>query len=145
MTTPSRLRSGSTANYLRSIADGDLTAPQAITRTLTNALAANDYSDCIRDLPGIDIDPQAYIDSLDRVRPCLSLSSVALHSYSLRISGDKYPFKRIRHSRTMRPSAGQGLWNIRSSSGLTQCQINPHEGPTPNRVWWILRNLEGYE
>ena len=115
---PSRLHSGSTASYLRSIADGDLTAPQAITRTLTNALAGNDYYDCVKDLPGIGIDPQAYIDGLDKVRPCLSLSSVALHSYSLSISGDKYPFKRIRHSRTMRTSAGQGLRNIRSNSGL---------------------------
>ena len=64
-------RSGSAASYLRSIADGDLTAPQAITQTLSNALAANDYSNCIEDLPGINIDPQAYIDSLDRVRPRL--------------------------------------------------------------------------
>lgn len=71
MTTPSRLRSGSTASYLRSIADGDLTAPQVITQTLSNALAANDYSNCIKDLPSIDIDPQAYIDSLDKVRPGL--------------------------------------------------------------------------
>ena len=69
MTTPSRLRSGSTASYLSSIADGDLTAPQAITRTLANALAADDFSGCIKNLPGLGIDPQAYIDGFDKVRP----------------------------------------------------------------------------
>ena len=69
MTTPSRLRSGSTASYLSSIADGDLTAPQTIARTLANVLAADDYSGCIKNLPRIDIDPQAYIDGLDKVRP----------------------------------------------------------------------------
>ena len=70
MTALSRPRSASTASYLRSIANGDLTAPQVITRTLTDALAADDYSDCIRDLPNINIEPQAYIDGLDKVRPC---------------------------------------------------------------------------
>lgn len=71
MTTPSRIPLSSTAGFLRSIANGDLTAPQVITRTLTDALAANDYSNCIKNLPSIDIDPQTYIDGLDKVRPCL--------------------------------------------------------------------------
>jgi len=72
MTTLSRPRSASTASYLRSIADGGLTVPQVITRTLTDALAADDYSDCIKDLSSINIniEPQAYIDGLDKVRPC---------------------------------------------------------------------------
>lgn len=69
MATPSRPRAGSSARYLSSIANGDLSAPQVITQTLTNALAADDYSDCVEDLPGIGIDPQAYIDGLDKVRP----------------------------------------------------------------------------
>ena len=62
-----RLRAGSAARYLGSIADGDLTSPQEITRTLTSALAEKDYSDCIKDLGRVDIAPQSYIDGLDKV------------------------------------------------------------------------------
>jgi len=72
-----RLRVGSSASYLGSVADGELTSPEAITRTLTNALAANDYSDCVKDLHSLGIDPQSYIDGLDKVCSCLVLSLVA--------------------------------------------------------------------
>ena len=85
--TPSRPRSASTASYLRSIADGDLTAPQVITRNLTNALTANDYSDYIRDLPSIKIKPQAYIDGLDKVCPRSFLSPDVPHSQFLGVPG----------------------------------------------------------
>jgi len=64
---PPPLRVDSSANYLSSIADGELTSPEAITRTLTNGFAAKDYSDCIKDLPSVDIDPQSFIDGLDKV------------------------------------------------------------------------------
>jgi len=68
MLNPPRLRTGSTAGYLGSIADGGLTSPQEITRTLTDALAARDYSTCIKGLKSVNIDPQEYIDGLDKVR-----------------------------------------------------------------------------
>jgi hypothetical protein len=68
MTTLARHRAASTASHLRSIANGDLTVPQVITQKLTDALTADDYSGCIKDLPSINIEPQAYIDGLDKVR-----------------------------------------------------------------------------
>ena len=68
MATPPRLRVGLSAGYLRSIADGDLISPQEITRTLTNVLEAKDYSDYLKDLQSADVNPQSYIDGLDKVR-----------------------------------------------------------------------------
>ena len=65
---------------MRLIADGELTSPQAITRTLINALAEKDYSDCVKDLHSVGIAPQSYIDGLDKVRHCFVLSLTALHS-----------------------------------------------------------------
>jgi len=41
--------------------------PQEISRVLTEAFGADDYPDCIRDLEGRGIDPQLFINSLDRV------------------------------------------------------------------------------
>jgi len=77
-----RLRAGSTAGYLGSIADGGLTSPQEITRTLTDALAAKDYSSCIKGLKSVDIDPQAYIDGLDNVRSYFAISLAAPRSWT---------------------------------------------------------------
>ena len=83
MATPHRLRAGSSASYLRSIADGGLTSPQAITQILTNALNAEDYDECVRDLPSHNIDPQSYIDGLDKVCSGLSLFLTALRLHPL--------------------------------------------------------------
>jgi len=68
MTTTHRPRAGSAASYLRPIAYERLTSPQGITTTLTNALEAADYSQCVKDLRRVGIDPQSFIDGLDRVR-----------------------------------------------------------------------------
>ena len=83
MTTPRHFRAGSAAGYLHPIADGRLRSPQEITTILTNVLGAADYSGCIKDLPRIGIDPQSYIDGLDKVRPCFVSSVVTLHSWAL--------------------------------------------------------------
>jgi len=69
-----RFRPDSSASYLGSIADGGPTSPEAITRTLTNVLEAEDYPDRVNDLHGAGIDPQSYIDGLDKVGPRLSLT-----------------------------------------------------------------------
>ncbi|KAF9789522.1 kinase-like domain-containing protein [Thelephora terrestris] len=65
MTTP-RLRVDSSAKYLRAIANGDITAPQEVVELLTKALGAKDYAECVKDLPSHNIDPQSYIDELDK-------------------------------------------------------------------------------
>lgn len=83
MEAPRRSRAGSSANYLRVIADGGLTSPQAITRLLTKALGADDYVECIKNLPSHDIDPQSYIDGLDKARSRHSLSLTSIRSYSM--------------------------------------------------------------
>ena len=44
-------------------------SPQNAREVLTAAFEADDYADCIRNLTGWEIDPQAYIDGLDLVRP----------------------------------------------------------------------------
>jgi hypothetical protein len=56
-----------TTNSLRLIADGDLISPKVITATLTNALEARDYSTCLKNLQGLGIDPQSFIDGMDKV------------------------------------------------------------------------------
>lgn len=64
---------GSLAAYLRYIVNGDPTSPQEIARALTNALDSDDYDTCVKDLPSYHIDPQSYIDGLDRVcRRCFT-------------------------------------------------------------------------
>lgn len=68
---PHRPRAGSAAGYLRPIVDGRLTSPREITTALTNALQATDYSDCIEHLRRVGIDPQSYINGLDKVCPSL--------------------------------------------------------------------------
>jgi len=82
MTTPHRVRAGSAAGYLRPIVDGRLRSPQEITAILTNVLGAADYSSCVKDLRRVGIDPQSYIDGLDKVCPCLAPSLVAPHSWT---------------------------------------------------------------
>ena len=83
MTAPHHFRAGSAAGYLHPIADERLRSPQEITTTLTNALGAADYSDCVKDLRRIGIDPKSYIDGLDKVRPRFASSLVARHSRAL--------------------------------------------------------------
>jgi len=78
MSIPLRARAGSAAGYLGFIADGGLTSPREITRTLTDALGASDYSTCIKDLKSVDINPQEYIHGLDKVRPRSVMSLAAL-------------------------------------------------------------------
>jgi hypothetical protein len=56
-------------------------SPQEITATLIKALEATDYSDCIKDLRRIGIDPQSYINGLDKVHPCFVLSPATSHSW----------------------------------------------------------------
>ena len=76
-------RVGSAATYLRRIADKHLISPQNITMALTKALQATDYSDCIKDLHRVGVDPQGYIDGLDEVCSCSVMSLAALRSRAL--------------------------------------------------------------
>ena len=59
----------SSANYLRDIANGHLTSPQTINQILIGTLSAADYVECLNNLPSHNIDPQSYIDGLDKARP----------------------------------------------------------------------------
>ena len=52
--------------YLRDVAEWDGTS-QGITRTLTAAFEAGDYLDRVKNLKTLEINPQLYIDSLDKV------------------------------------------------------------------------------
>jgi hypothetical protein len=47
--------------------------PQDAQEVLTNAFSAHDYIDCIKNLTGWQIDPQAYVDGLDQVCSRLSM------------------------------------------------------------------------
>lgn len=47
-------------------------SPQDAREVLAAALTAHDYVDCVQNLAGWDIDPQAYVDGLDHVRSHLS-------------------------------------------------------------------------
>ena len=80
METHRRPRAGSAAtnSYLHLIASGDLTSPQVITTTLTNALGATDYSDSVANLSRIGIEPQSFVDGLDKVGTHLFPSSATL-------------------------------------------------------------------
>ena len=114
--TPSlRASSVATNSYLRLIANGNLTSPQAITTILTNALGATDYTDCVKNLRHVDagIDPQSFIDGLDKVvshllfRPPPFTTSLLL--------GDRDPFTRVRYPRAMRQSPEEGVWNTQAA------------------------------
>lgn len=73
MTTSGPPRASSiTANHLRQIANGEFTSPKAIAATLSNALKAKDYSVCLKNLQGIGIEPQLFIDGMDKVGSGLS-------------------------------------------------------------------------
>jgi hypothetical protein len=67
------LRQLSTSGLLRRIVHWDGQS-RDITQVLTAAFRAEDYPRRIRDLKGQDIDPQSYIDSLDRVSSCWILA-----------------------------------------------------------------------
>lgn len=71
------------AGYLVSIAYGGVTSPREITKTLSDIFASEDYRNCIKDLQNVGIDPQAYIDGLDKVRSQFVISLAALRSWSL--------------------------------------------------------------
>jgi len=62
--------------YLSLISQGEV-SPRDAQQVLTAAFAAEDYIDCIRNLTGWNIDPQAYINGLDQVgcRPLMLMSS----------------------------------------------------------------------
>ena len=81
MATPHRPRASTiTSNYLRAIASRDLTAPREVATTLTNALEARDYSACLKNLHGLGIEPQSFIDGLDKVRSrLLSCLAAPIH------------------------------------------------------------------
>lgn len=73
---PSRV--GTLDGYLRLIADGDLASPQEITTMLNKALEATGYSDCVKGLRNFGIDPQSFIDGLDKASFRLFLPLTAL-------------------------------------------------------------------
>lgn len=65
----------STSALLHRIVQWDGGPPQEINQTLTVAFGAEDYPDCVGDLKARDIDPQLYINSLDRVSSTRSIST----------------------------------------------------------------------
>lgn len=84
MATPQRPRAGTiTTNHLRLIADGDLTSPKIITATLINAFGSGDYSICLKSLHSVGIDPQSFIDGLDKVRSRILPSQITLIGRSI--------------------------------------------------------------
>ena len=68
-------------------------SPREALRVLTDAFAADDYLECIADLTKLDIDPQAYIDGLDRVGPVYSQlnESGTLTFSTCPLSADRHP------------------------------------------------------
>lgn len=81
MTAPNRPRASTiTTDHLRLIASGDLTSPKTITTTLISAFGAGDYSACIKGLHSVGIDPQSFVDGLDKVCPHPLLSQTTFTS-----------------------------------------------------------------
>ena len=56
----------SASTFLKKVADWDGMS-QDINRALTTAFEANDYLNCIENLPAKNIDPLSYVNSLDKV------------------------------------------------------------------------------
>ena len=67
-----KTRKGSASDHLSLISRNKVT-PQDAQRVLTAAFTADDYIDCIKDLPSLEINPQAYVDGLDHVSSRLSM------------------------------------------------------------------------
>ena len=80
---PGPMQVASLAGYLRSIADGSLPSRRAVSQILTNVLNAEDYDKCVRDLCSHKVDPQSFIDGLDKVCSGPSLFLTTLHSHPL--------------------------------------------------------------
>lgn len=74
-TSIASIRNLSTSALLHRITQWGGGSPQEIGQVLTMAFGAEDYTDCVRDLKERDIDPQSYINSLDRVSSAHSISA----------------------------------------------------------------------
>jgi len=71
MATPETPRRSASVNL--SLISQKRVAPQDAQEVLTTAFSAHDYIDCIKNLTGWQIDPQAYVDGLDQVCSRLSM------------------------------------------------------------------------
>lgn len=85
---------GSALAHLSLISQGKV-SPQNTREALTAAFVADDYIECINNLPGLNVDPQAYIDGLDQVRSCLSVL-VSIQADNRFTSDNKLSLVRVR-------------------------------------------------
>ncbi|KAF9646106.1 kinase-like protein [Thelephora ganbajun] len=129
---PAKAPRMSTSDYLSLISKNEVSCRDA-QRVLTAVFAAHDYIDCLRDLPGWSIDPQAYIDGLDRIIDTLSPGSEFYHRClrALRKTCGIYGFLPSSHimppglilvtaTNMKRPFASGGfsdVWRARGSGG----------------------------
>ena len=140
-------------------------SPRDAQQVLTDAFTADDYIDCIRNLTGWNIDPQAYIDNLDQVGPRLStlISSALIAVPHQMIDNTLTPGSEIydRCLRALRKTCG--IYGILPSSrvmpqGLTLVTTNILKRPFASGgfadVWkarddngqlFAIKNLRTYE
>ena len=107
-TTPRR----SASDQLSLISKNKVSAQEA-QQVLIAAFTAKDYVDCVKNLNGRKIDPQAYIDGLDRVRsrpPMLTKEHVS----SYPISDNRHPATRVRNLSPKSSSPAKDLRNLRA-------------------------------
>ena len=92
-------------------------APQDVQEVLTTTFSAHDYIDCIKNLTGWQIDPQAYVDGLDQVCSRLSMLVGILTAIPL-ASDDKHPGARVRSLLPLSPSTEKDLRYLRDPASF---------------------------
>ena len=91
--------------------------PQDAQGVLTAAFTAHDYIECIENLRRRQIDPQAYIDGLDKVSSRLPIL-VEIMLTSRPTSGDKHVGARVRNVLPFPSSAAKDLWHLRDAASF---------------------------
>ena len=101
-----------------SLISQNVVSPRDARRVLTDAFTADDYLECIADLTKLDVDPQAYIDGLDRVGPVYSHlnKSGTLTFGTCPSPAHRHPKAWVKSYSPQSPSTTKGMRNLRAPS-----------------------------
>lgn len=123
-------------------------SPEDVQQVLIAAFTAKNYIDCIKNLNEHEIDPQGYIDGLDRVRSHPPILDYEKHFDNRPVSDNRHFTTRIKNLPPQSPGAAKNLWNLRTPPifALHIDRIDPDNRrsyETPVRFRGIFRCVEG--
>ena len=127
-------------------------SPQNAREVLAAAFEADDYADCIRNLAEWEIDPQAYVDGLDQVRPLppmfvgVMLTAVPHQIISTLPSGSDHYYRSLRALRRTCGIHGVLPTSFKVPQGLSLITANQMKRPFASGGFsdvWKARNDKG--